>query len=434
MINESAVLEMSMEKVISYVNTNRGNGKKEGLERLHTLLEAVGNPHKNLTYIHITGTNGKGSTGAIFSSVLREAGLDVGVFTSPHLEVVNERIRINSDDITDNDFIRLVEYIEPIVLALEEKNKEKFYAFELLTTVAFLYFQEQQPDFVILEAGIGGRLDSTNVIESSAVSIVTSIGLDHMAVLGGTKEAIMAEKVQILKEKGHLIVGPVEESLKEITKKRADEVNGSVTFLNTENIRIKETTLSKQVFSYKKWKNLNLTLLGKHQIENACLVLEASDVLIEKGYPLTSEIIRQGLGKVDWPGRFEKVLDEPLFYLDGAHNEASVKRLVETLEEVFPSNQFYFVIGMMRDKPYEKMIKEVTHLTKEFILISPDPTRGFDAKEVALTLKEEGYQAIAKESVAEVLTYIKEKIPKDETVIQFGSLYLVGDIKRALGE
>lgn len=421
-----------MEKVISYVNTNRGNGQKEDLNRLYTLLEQVNQPQKGLKYIHITGTNGKGSTGALFTSVLRKAGLDVGVFTSPHLEIVNERIRINDAYIEDEEFIRLVEEIEPIVLALEEEMNEKFYAFELLTTVAFLYFQEKQPDIVVLEAGIGGRLDSTNVIDEAEVSVITSIGLDHMKVLGETKEKIMAEKVQILKEDGDLIVGPIEESLQVIAEKQATAVKGLTTFVDPRDIEVKEASLTQQVFSYKDWPVIELSLLGRHQIENACLVLEACQILKEKRYPLTLETIKQGLAQASWPGRFEKVLDEPLFYLDGAHNEASVKRLVETLEEVFPNNKFYFILGMMKDKNYQKMIAQVYHLAKEFILVSPNWQRGFDVQEVADELVKAGYPATAKDNVDEVLRYIQNDIPKNETVIQFGSLYLVGDLKKAL--
>lgn len=421
-----------MEKVISYINTNRGNGQKKNLDRLYTLLDQLNHPQENLKYIHITGTNGKGSTGAIFASVLREAGLDVGVFTSPHLEIVNERIRINDDYIADEDFIRIVEEIEPMILTLEKEMNEKFYAFELLTTVAFLYFQEKQPDIIILEAGIGGRLDSTNVIDAAEVSILTSIGLDHMNVLGNTKEAIMAEKAHILKQEGHLIVGPIQTSLQSIAKKQAEAVNGTVTFLDTKDIEVQEISLTHQIFDYREWQSVKLSLLGRHQIENACLVLEACGVLKEKGYPLTRKIIKQGLAKASWPGRFEKVLDEPVFYLDGAHNEASVKRLVETLEEVFPENKFYFVLGMMKDKAYKKMIAQVKHLAKEFILVSPDWQRGFDVSEVADDLVKAGYPAIAKEDVHDVLQYVQNEIPKNETVIQFGSLYLVGDLKKEL--
>src|SRR5699024_6873236 len=165
---------------------------------------------------------------------------------------------------------------------------------------------------------------------------------------------------------------------------------------------------------------------------NACVVLEACEVLKEKGYPLSDEIIYRGLKKATWPGRFKKVVETSLFYIDGAHNMASVNRLVETLEELFPNEKFHFVIGMMRDKDYEAMLEKVLPLAKEFLVISPDPYRGFDASGVANDLESKGYKAQAFFEVGEVLAYIKEKIPKEEIVIQFGSLYLVGDIKKSL--
>lgn len=423
---------MDMDKVIQYINTNRGNGQKESLNRLFKLLDRVGNPHKNLNYIHITGTNGKGSTSALFYSVLKEANLTVGIFTSPHLEKVNERIRLNDDMIADEDYIRIVEKIEPVILELEEEMSENFYAFELLTTVAFLYFQEKQPDLVLLEAGIGGRLDSTNVIEESLVSVITSIGLDHMKTLGNTKEEIIYEKAQILKENDRLVVGPVEDRLKPIVRQRAEAVNGLATFIRKEDIIIHETTLEQQVFDYKDWKNVTLSMVGTHQIENACLVLEAFNTLNARGVFISKEAVLKGLKKAHWPGRFEKVLDEPLFYMDGAHNEAGVKRLVETLEETFPDNKFHFVVGMMQDKEYEVMLDQVQHLAKEFILVSPDPYRGFDVDAVAEMLRGKGHQAIIKSDMADVLTYIENEISKEDTVIQFGSLYLVGDVKRLM--
>lgn len=423
---------MDMNKVIQYINTNRGNGQKESLTRLFKLLDRVGNPHKNLNYIHITGTNGKGSTSALFYSVLKEANLRVGIFTSPHLEKVNERIRLNDDMIADEDYIRIIEKIEPIILELEEEMGVKFYAFELLTTVAFIYFQEKQPDIVLLEAGIGGRLDSTNVIKESVISVITSIGLDHMKVLGDSKEAIIYEKAQILKANGRLIVGPIDDGLKSVVRQQAEAVNGLVTYISNKDIVIHETTLEQQVFDYKDWKNVTLSMVGTHQIENACLVLEAFNILKAKGFSISKETVLAGLKKAYWPGRFEKMLDEPLFYIDGAHNEAGASRLVETLEKTFPDKKFHFVVGMMQDKAYEVMLDQVQHLAKEFILVSPDPYRGFDVDVVAEILRGKGLPAVIKSDMADVLTYIEDNVSKKDTVIQFGSLYLVGDVKRLM--
>lgn len=429
--NESEHKQMSMEKVISYLGTNRGNGEKKNLDRLRELLSLLGNPHKDLPYIHITGTNGKGSTASMFQSVLREANLKVGLFTSPHLEFINERFRINETFIEDAELIQIVNKIEPFVQEIEAEYGKKFYAFELLTTVAFIYFQEHAIDLAILEAGIGGRLDSTNVIEQSVLSVITSIGMDHMGMLGNSKEAIMGEKVQILKEAGQLVVGPVDPSLKIVARDWAENVQGDVTFIEASAIHLQETTNDFQVFSYQSYQDVKISFLGRHQIENACLVIEGSEILANQGYPLSKEVIYRGLEKAHWPGRFEKVFDQPLFYMDGAHNEASVERLVESLQELFPQEKFHFVVGMMKDKEIEKMLEQVYPLAKSFLLISPDPNRGFDTKEVAALIETKGIDVKVAANMDEVFAYIEQEVQKDEIVIQFGSLYLVGALKGA---
>lgn len=420
-----------MEKVISYIGTNRGNGQKKSLSRLRELLERLGNPQEHLTYIHITGTNGKGSTAAMFQSVLREANLKVGLFTSPHLEFINERIRINEEYITDEELIQIVNKIEPFVLAIEAELGEKFYAFELLTTVAFMYFEAKGTDIVILEAGIGGRLDSTNVIKKSVLSVITSIGIDHIGTLGNSKESIMKEKVQILKEKGQMVIGPVASELQKVALNWANKVQGELTFIETSDIQLVQTTRDYQLFHYKSYKDLKLSFLGRHQLENACLVIEGAEILVENGYPLTKELIYRGLEKAFWSGRFEKVSDQPLFYMDGAHNEASVDRLIETLKELFPQTKFHFIVGMMKDKDYKNLLKKVYPLAKNFLLISPDPDRGFDTAEVAALVRAQEIEAIELNNMNEVLSYIEQRIPKDEIVILFGSLYLVGALKEA---
>ncbi len=421
-----------MEKVISYIGTNRGDGRKKNLKRLRKLLNRLGNPHKDLRYIHITGSNGKGSTAAIFQSVLREAGLEVGLFTSPHLEFVNERIRIDNEYIRDEDLIRIINEMEPVVLELETELDEKFYAFELLTVLSFLYFHEKMPDIVILEAGIGGRLDATNVIEEAELALITSIGIDHTSTLGDTKEAIIEEKVQILKEKGQMLVGPVSAQLQTVANKWAQKVGGNIYFINPKDITSIHQYSDHQTFDYLDYQQVKLSFLGRHQIENAVLVIEGAEILAEKGYPITRETIYKGLDKAYWPGRFEKILEKPLFYIDGAHNLASVDRLIETLATLFPEEKFHFVVGMMKDKDYEQMLEKVYPLAKEFILMSPDPNRGFDTDEVAELIQAQTIQVNVVNNMEELLIYLNEAIPQDEIVIQFGSLYLVGALKEQL--
>lgn len=421
-----------MEKVNSYIARNRGTGEKENLNRLGKLLNRLDNPHEDLNYIHITGSNGKGSTAAIFQSVLREANLKVGLFTSPHLESINERIRINDQLISDSKLIQLINKIEPIVLKLEEELEEKFYAFDLLTVISFLYFQEKNADIVILEAGIGGRLDATNIIPKSELAVVTSIGMDHHSILGDSKEAILKEKVQILKERGEMVIGPIDESLEKVALDWAEKKDGKITFIDKDEIKINQLKKNFQSFDYQSYKNMQLSFLGHHQLENAAIVIEGSKILKKKSYPITDELIYKGLARAYWPGRFEKVSESPLFYIDGAHNLASTERLVETLIELFPQKKFHFVVGMMEDKNYQEMLEKVYPLAKEFILISPDPNRGFDLDEVSTLIEKENKAVIQMQHEKELLEYINEQIEKDEIIIQFGSLYLVGSIKEEL--
>lgn len=421
---------MTMEKVYAYLAQNRASKRKENLNRLEELLKRLGNPHKNINYIHITGSNGKGSTAAMFQSVLREANLDVGLFTSPHLEKINERIRVNDLLITNEELIRFVNKIEPIVLKLEAEIQEKFYAFELITAISFLYFQEKETDLVILEVGVGGRLDATNVIEESELAVITSIGIDHSKTLGETKEAILKEKVQILKKNGQMVIGPLRKNLKKIALNWAQKVDGEIHFVELDEIKNTENKKNYQLFDYKSYQNIELGFLGKHQLENAALVIEGIEILREKSYPIKERDLYQGLSKVKWPGRFEKISDSPLFYIDGAHNLASVDRLVESLKELFPKKKFHFVVGMMKDKDYEKMLEKVYSLAKEFILISPDPNRGFDLDEVSRLIKAKNIPVRKVEDMKELKSYMNEQINQDEIIIQFGSLYLVGALKR----
>ncbi|MDN6731631.1 MAG: bifunctional folylpolyglutamate synthase/dihydrofolate synthase, partial [Atopostipes suicloacalis] len=285
---------MTMEKVNSYLARNRGSGPKKNLDRMQELLKRLTNPQKNLNYIHITGSNGKGSTAAMFQSILREAGLKVGLFTSPHLETINERIRINDTFIKDSELNRLVNKIEPVVLELEAELEDNFFAFELLTAVSFLYFQEKNPDMVILEVGIGGRLDATNIIEKSELAVITSIGMDHTKTLGRTKKAILKEKIQILKRKGQMVVGPIEEDLKNIALNWAKKTSGEIRFVDEKNIKMHQQKTDAQIFSYKAYPNIELAFLGKHQLENASIVIEGINILKEKSYPITDQNIYTG--------------------------------------------------------------------------------------------------------------------------------------------
>ncbi|GAA0369177.1 folylpolyglutamate synthase/dihydrofolate synthase family protein [Alkalibacterium iburiense] len=420
---------MDMTDVISLVNTNRGNGKKESLNRMKALLDKLGNPQNKLQFIHIAGTNGKGSTASFLSAILEQTTIKTGVFTSPHLEKINERIRVNQINITDQDFIRITETVAPFVDEVENELNEKLYSFEILTAVAFLYFAENKCELVILEAGIGGRLDATNTIPTPEVAVITSIGLDHMKVLGDSKESIAREKAGIIKENGALVFSEMEENLETIFYEKARERRAKAIKVKAADVRNLVLTENTSVFSYKCFKQVRIHLIGMHQVMNACLAIEAIEILQTKGYPINDSAIHKGLDEARWAGRMEKISDEPLIILDGAHNPAGVHSLKETIETLFKNEKLTFVVGMMKDKKYHDMIETMLPFADRMYTVSPDEYRGFDAKSVSDWIREKGIESKSCESVDSVIDTLKNESDDSDKIIVFGSLYLIGEFR-----
>ena len=421
---------MNMTDVIALVNTNRGNGKKESLKRMFSLLDKIGNPQNKLKFVHIAGTNGKGSTASFLSSILKQTAIKTGLFTSPHLEVINERIQIDSETISDADFIQTTEKVAPYVEEVEKELNERLYSFEILTAVAFLYLAEKECELVILEAGIGGRLDATNTIKTPEVAIITSIGLDHVKVLGDSKEAIANEKAGIIKEKGVLIFPEMEDYLEAIFYNKAQEKQTTVVKVKTTDVTELDMTKDRTTFSYKAFESIAIHLLGKHQVMNACLALEAVLTLQHKGYEIDNSAIIKGLHETRWPGRMEKISDKPLIILDGAHNPAGVQTLKKTVETLFEGEKLTFIVGMMKDKNYHDMIENILPFAYTIHTVSPDFYRGFDAEEVAAELRKKGVQAHSHQSVDAVIDTLKSEGSTSEKVIVFGSLYLIGEFRK----
>lgn len=421
---------MNMSDVINLVNTNRGTGNKENLFRMRLLMKKIGDPQRTLKFIHVAGTNGKGSTSAFLSSILNEAAIKTGVFTSPHLEIINERIQIDKQNISDEDFIEITEKVAPYVEEVEEETGERLYSFEILTAAALLYFAQKDCSLVILEAGIGGRLDATNIIDTPEVAIITSIGYDHMKLLGGTKEQIASEKAGIIKDKGTVICPVMSQEISQIIQSIVTEKRATLKEINQTDITQMVLTDSYSRFNYKELNDLTIHLLGKHQVMNASLAVEAVLELKLKGYKLDYDQIRKGLFKALWPGRMEKISLEPNVIIDGAHNPEGVDMLKENVAQLFPTDQLVFVVGMMKDKAYMEMIEKILPLAKKVFTVSPDPYRGFNAKETAELIEERGYSSEAFDSVETIINELKTEKHQKETIIVFGSLYLIGDFKK----
>ncbi|WP_245570072.1 bifunctional folylpolyglutamate synthase/dihydrofolate synthase [Lacticigenium naphthae] len=418
-----------MQEVISLINTNRGNGRKENLNRMRLLMEKIGDPQKELKFIHLAGTNGKGSTAAFVDSILKKSGLNTGLFTSPHLQRINERLQINGAEITDEEFIQTTQLVEPYVGQVEEELGEKLYAFEILTAVAFLYFKEKEVDIVILETGVGGRLDATNVITQSEVSVITSIGMDHMKVLGNTIEEIAKEKAGIIKKSGTIVTYPFSKSIQTIVEEIAWEKETKWIPVDPAQLTILSSSIDGQRFTYKGTDEWAIQMLGIHQVYNAVTALEAMWVLQDKGWPVTIDSIREGLATAFWPGRLEKVCEEPLVLLDGAHNLQGVEMLRENADVLFPDQVLHFLIGTMEDKEYEKMIALMEGKAKSLLFLAPKSERAFDAEAVERLVEKEGIKSRFFKTPAEGAQYIRTQIPKDEVCMVFGSLYLVGDMR-----
>lgn len=422
-------IRVNMEEVIALVNTNRGDGRKESLQRMHRLMDKLGNPQDACRYIHIAGTNGKGTTCAFVASILQEAGLKTGLFISPHLEVINERMRINGTYISDEEFIEATQLVAPYVEEVEEELQETLYSFEILTAVAFVYFSKQACDIVVLETGIGGRLDSTNVIQTPEVAVLTSVGLDHLSMLGNSIEEIATEKAEIIKENGTLISYHAPESIHEIIQKKTDSVQAQMKEIEESTIKWMHSSIEGEQFSYQRFSSLHTRMIGEHQVKNAVLAIEAATTLQEKGWKISDQHIKTGIEKAFWPGRMEKLQDQPLVLIDGAHNEHGVTVLRKNLDRLFPEKKLHLVMGMMKDKAYMEMIEKVADKAASFTFISPDPWRGFDAEDVAEKVKAKGYNAQAIKDVADIRSFI-QTCSKEESVIVFGSLYLIGDMRK----
>ncbi len=386
--------------------------------RMQALLARLGHPEKSLHFVHIAGTNGKGSASAMISRILTEAGYRTGLYISPHLLRINERWSVDGQEISDAELSAQLVLLRPHILSMADKPTK----FEILTALAFQYFKAQHCDIVVLEVGLGGRLDATNAIPVPDCALIMSIGLEHTEILGDTLEKIAREKGGIIKEGGTVVLYPQEPGPEAVFRALAEEKHaalrpvdsaaltelpfswepptfsqdnvfgtssGSAPAVPAAAADTGDSAALLQHFSYKSRKNLALALLGSYQCRNACAVLEVMDVLKEKGYAISEEAIRRGLQTVSWPGRFEVVSRHPLCILDGAHNPNGVAALTDTLRRTLPGFSFTFVVGVMADKDYHRMLQMAAPLADCFIAELPDSgsDRGLQTEALAAEIR-----------------------------------------------
>lgn len=419
---------MNYNEALEYIHSVCWKGSIPGLSRISKLLSLMGNPEKKLKYVHIVGTNGKGSTAAIITSVLKNAGYKAGMYTSPFIISFNERIQINGEMISDESLAEITEYIKPFADSMEDRPTE----FELVTAVAFEYYYRSKCDIVVLEAGMGGEFDATNVIPSPEVAVFTNIGLDHTDYLGDTVEKIAKTKSGILKSGSDCVIYPSHEGAVGVIKQKCLSLNIPYTVVDFASISPVSASIDGQIFDWAEYKSLSTGLLGAHQRCNAATALTAVKKLAERGFCINEENIRNGLLNAVWQGRFEVLSKQPLFIVDGGHNPQCMEALAENIRAYFPDTRLTVLTGVLADKDYTAMYDLIAPYAKEFILVTPPSPRALPAKELGEKLLVYGKPITVCETVCEGVEKAVSAVESEGAVLAFGSLYMIGDIKQAV--
>jgi len=428
---------LNYEEAMEYLKNTSKFGMNLGLRRVERLLEYMGNPEKELRCIHIGGTNGKGSVTSMISSVLMECGYKVGIYTSPYLQRFTERIKINNDEIEKNDIARLMTYIKPLVQRLLDEGYDHPTEFELITAIMFKYFNEKKVDIAVIEVGLGGRLDSTNVIDP-LVSVITSIDYDHMNILGNTLGEIAYEKAGIIKKNGIAVVYPQRDEALSVIKKVCGDRNARLIEVEEKGIYLKHYSLDGQVFDLKvhdeSYIDLKMKLLGEHQLLNAKTAITALKALKYRGIEIDKEKIFQGFKKVTWPGRLEVMRKNPVLLLDGAHNLQGVKSLKDALGKYFNYNNLILVMGILRDKQVEDMCQILTPIASAIITTEPESERALKADELGKIASKYCPNVIVCRDINEAFSKGESLAREGDILLFCGSLYLIGHVRTLVEE
>ncbi|OHC01351.1 MAG: hypothetical protein A3H23_00420 [Planctomycetes bacterium RIFCSPLOWO2_12_FULL_40_19] len=430
---------MDYEKLTQY----KYDSSSFDLKRMEEMMAFVGNPHKKRRCVHITGTKGKGSTSIIIASILKELGLKTGLFTSPHLIYLEERMKVNDRMISQNMFVELINRLKPYVDRIMLKNPTLMPTFfEIVTAIAFLYFERKKVDISVLEVGMGGRLDSTNIILPE-ISVITPVSYDHTDRLGHTLDRIAYEKAGIIKEGVPVISSAQEPEPLSVISKTCKEKNARL-YLVGKDILINNIKVTKRngfygtEYEIRTWrniyKNIFLPLVGRHQVENCATAIGALDVLAENGIIETNnENIINALAKVKCPARIEVISESPLIVLDTAHTVSSMKILRESIKENFSFKKLIVVIGLSADKDIEGILKEIAFVADDLILTRTGNPREAEPEKMAVTAKRfYRKNPMVIEDIDEALKEAKRIAEKDDLICITGSFFLAGKLKKLL--
>lgn len=413
-------------------------GSKLGLERVRQLLAAVGNPHQKIKIVHIAGSKGKGSTSMFVDNILQAAGYKVGLFTSPHLQSIRERIRLNGEMISTGEFSDMIAEVSAVDAKLKHGELGPATFFEVMTVSAFLYFHRAKVDIAVFEVGLGGRLDATNVCEHPEACVITPISYEHTQILGKTLDLIAREKAGIIKEGVPVISARQRRNAHEAIEEIAESKHAPITFQGRDFDYIDQGLIySGQLMDFRNKdsliRHMIVPLLGEHQLQNASLACQTAVVLRSKGYNISDDAIRLGLANTFWPGRMEFIREDPMIVIDGAHNGASAEALVHALRKHCNSERFTFVIGMLRDKDTTRFIRAVGPVADLVYTTKPDSPRCLEPEVLAGRFNKAFFIAQAIDDPIDALLEAISTTPANGCVVVTGSLYLVAQLRTALG-
>lgn len=408
-------------------------GSVLGLENMRELLDRLGNPQDDLKFIHISGTNGKGSVLAYLSTILSGAGYRTGRYISPTLFSYRERIQVDEQKIEKESLARHVTAIAKAIDEMKAENAGNPTAFEVETALAFLYFKEKDCDIVVLETGLGGALDATNIIKTTVMEVIAPISMDHMEFLGDTLEKIAMQKAGIIKPHTSVVSASQEADAKKVLANVCKENRCSMYMVDPTQITDVIYDVEEQQFSYKNWKDIKITLAGSYQILNAALALEGVEELRRLGYHLTDEQVRKGLYRAVWRGRFTLLSKNPAVIIDGAHNPGAAKELKHSLDLYFKGKNLYYIFGVFQDKDYREVIRLTAPMAKHIITVqTPGNPRALPANELKEAVRLVNPSVEAAQSIQEAVKKSLQMAKKEDAIIIFGSLSFLGEAEKAV--
>ena len=417
---------MNINETLAYIHSVSWMGSRPGLSRTRTLLHLMGDPQDKLRYVHVAGTNGKGSTCAMTASILQAAGYRVGLYTSPYILRFNERMKVDGEDIPDEELCEITEYVKGFAETMEEHPTE----FELVTAIGFEFFYRRRCDVVVLEVGLGGELDSTNVIQPPLLSVITEIDFDHTGVLGNTIAEIASAKAGIIKAGSPVVSADNLPESAEVIARTCRERGCAHMTPKYETIEAQSFYEDGIAFRYD-GVEYRVPLFGKYQYRNAAMAITVARALNDRGLAVSADAIRDGLSKVSWRGRFERLSSSPLFIYDGGHNPQGVTAAVNSFSTLYRDTKAVVLIGVMADKDYAVEIGTILPIARSFVTVRPDNPRARSAEKLAEKIVAQGGAAVPAATVEDGVRTAVETANGEVPVLALGSLYMYSEIKEA---